>query len=421
MLKDLIQMMLRRRGKKGVVPIKQLEINSLCFDGEARISYSFHVELQSPVKLLAFNKALNPSLEGKGWQIKSRVERGLGWATLRIAYSRGEFAEAKGRVEGGVEDFTLSAYGVRSGRALLKDETIWHPIPAEDLVAWGFRGRLEKYRISAAKSPGCRGRLAAPGYEADEGVFEGEALHRSPGLSAIIASYRVSRTESFEVYSRKGYSRSEVEGIRDLLAEAVTLLSSKGIPAPTHSRAVELWPETDPFAQDNMVALRPEVLRGALRGEGPALYEVYTLLGAQASMAAAPESLSDYWVYESLPEALGMALSVSVGGEALRAAEKRARQLARCVEEYSRKGRLPLLGSGLPRGRVARAAVRCGAPLAFWILASREGVDALWRLVKCTVSEGVYSEAKIARCAGEVNARFAEEVLREGRLLEWLS
>ena len=80
-----------------------------------------------------------------------------------------------------------------------------------------------------------------------------------------------------------------------------------------------------------------------------------------------------------------------------------------------------MLGSGLPRGRVARAAVRCGAPLAYWILASREGVDALWRLVRCTVSGGFYSEGKLARCASEVNARFAEEVLGEGRLLEWLS
>ncbi len=418
-LKLLLKLLRRRGGGATAPPIDYLEVSDLCFDGEGIVSYKFRIRLAGEARVLSFNRMLEPRL-GAGWRVRERVERGLGWATLKAAYPPSPFREAEGEARGGVEDFTLSAYGARRGRAILKDETIWHPVPSDDVVSWGFRGSLRSYRVSASRGPGCRGRMAAPGFEVESGVFEGEATHRSPGLSVVVAPYSVYRVESMEAYARRPLSRAELAAVRDALSLASETLESKRLPAPRPGRIVELWDETDPFAQDNMIALRPRVLRGLASGSGAAEYEAYTLLGAQASMSSSPSSISDYWVYESLPEAVGMALSLTLKGPALEAARERARQLEACVREYSGGRGLPVLGSGLPRTSRARAAVRCAAPLAYWVLASRLGVEALWALIRCILSRPGYSEETAENCARSIDESFASEVLAEGRFERWL-
>lgn len=393
--------------------INYLEVKDLCFSSGI-VSYKFRMTLSGVVEVLSFNKGLKPELEGR-WKYRKSVEKGLGWATLVTARPKQEVGEIVGRVSGRVEDFTLSAYGTRGSRAILKDETIWHAIPGDNLVQWGFRGRIKEYTVNY--KAGCHGLLAAPGsrqgYE-----YAGRAEHRAPGLSVIIGKFNVVSLESTELFSRSRLGRGEASKIVQAVDEASEIFISRGLLKHGFTRIVEIWSETDPFAQDNMLALRSDVVKGFLKGRGEAIYELLGVIGAVVMMEIPPARLDAYWGYESLPEALAMAVAVEVGGDVMRALNDRIAQLSNCVAEYARGG-IPVYGSGIPKGVKQRVAIRCAAPLAFWRLIESGGPDSLWSFIECLRSRAGtgYGEEDLEYCISEADSEISNRVFREGNVL----
>ncbi|BAN89845.1 hypothetical protein [Aeropyrum camini] len=391
--------------------IERLEVSGLTMlRGErgSRIRYSFSLELERPAGVLAFNRGLRASIEGGSWRYRKTVEKGLGWATVNTAYRRVGFREAEGMLEGFVEDFTLSMYGTRGNRAVLKDETLWHPVPSDNLVAWGLRGRLGFYSYSASLEAGLA--LVGPGYEEDEGVFRGRSTHRSPGLSLVIGRFRRIRLPRVEFWVRSGaVARREAAAAWDNIESLATVFEDAGAPLGVIDRVVEVWDETDPFAQDNMIALRSQVFKGAAKGEGPALYEVLVTLGSRAFADSAPRDLGAYWVYENLPEAAAIAASLSIGGPLEEVLRSRAMQLRECLETGV-KGGYRIFGVGMPRSHRQRVIIRCGVPLAFYRLATENSPEALWDIVKCIGGKGVYSEEDAVECVVKVLGEEAGEI-----------
>ncbi|MCE4615490.1 MAG: hypothetical protein F7C09_00285 [Aeropyrum sp.] len=392
--------------------IEHIEVESLCFR-EGRIEYEFSLRLSKPSEILSLNRGLNAQLEGDGWRGRKRVERGLGWATLMVYSKRGGYMEASGRVWGETEDFTLSAYGTRVGRALLKDETIWHPIPSVNLVSWGLSGVVESFLIAGRE---CEGRLVAPGEHRGQEVFEGRFRARHPGVSVIIGPYRRVSLESGEAYLWGGLDRG---GVRSVLGEIDSLSApfmERGLLASRIDRVVEVWDENDPFAQENMIAVRSRVLRGLASGKDEARYEVLVSIASLATASTRLKALDAYWFFESLPEALAMAASQDLEGFE-KVVESRVRQLEGCVRD-TLGGKAPIYGSGLPRGARQRAIIRCGGPLALWRLVESAGPESLWSIVSCVSRAGGYGEEDVRRCIEAESREVSEEVFSKGNLLE---
>ncbi|GBF08731.1 hypothetical protein apy_04560 [Aeropyrum pernix] len=383
--------------------IEELEVGDLTLrrGGErTTVSYSFSIKLEKPTATLAFNKGLKASMRGEGWKYRRTVEKGLGWATVNTASRKEGFREASGLVEGYVEDFTLSMYGTRGDRALLKDETLWHPIPGDNVVAWGLRGRIKSYVYSAKLERGLA--VVGPGYEEGQNVFRGLSTHRSPGLSLVVGRFRRIRLHGAEFWVRsRSLGREEAARAWDNIASLFTVFEEAGAGLGVVDKVVEIWDETDPFAQDNMLALRSQVLRGAARAEGASLYEVLVTLGSKSFADSTPKDLGAYWVYENMPEAAAIAASLTIGGPLEGVLRSRARQLRECLEAGA-KGGYKILGVGIPRGYKQRVIIRCGVPLAFYRLATENSPDSLWEILKCIAGKKVYGEDDALDCIVKV-------------------
>ena len=159
MIRFLRSLLGRPGGPPPGINIEYINIHDLCLDDG--VSYSFEAGFSSSVDAIYINRAMTISLEGVGYRVRAKRESGLGWATLLMASLGGPVREVRGSARGRPEDFTLSLYGVREGRAILKDELIWHPIPSGNLVEWGLRGDVGRFTVEY--NPRCRGVVVAPG------------------------------------------------------------------------------------------------------------------------------------------------------------------------------------------------------------------------------------------------------------------
>jgi hypothetical protein len=394
----------------------ELEVTELSWSLEkGSISYRFRALLPAAGDaVLALNRGLEAKhVEGAStYKVKRSVESDLRWATLTLLILKGAERSVSGFVEGVPEDFTLSRLGVRYGRAVLSSELVWHPVLGRGLATWGTRGHVRRYVIHVASG---KGNVVGPGTLSDteQGpVFEGEPRLRNPGVT-VIGGVHWQEREGMRVATARpekvGFqeARSMLETLNKAFGEVGELLEA---PAPRYRVAALVWDDIEPFACDDMLALRLSVARALARGNQLALYEAVYTASVHMVYNSPLESIRDYWLYETLPGVLSLyVLATGFGGEAVEAARSR---LSQCVEAAGGSRKLPAPASiSVPKNPRQHASVSCLAPLLLWNTVGARNLETLGSLVGCILKRGSVSESSFEACVEELVGSMAARVM----------
>jgi hypothetical protein len=429
----------RRKGARQELRLERLEVKNLKIDVEnENISYDFSVTFRpaSERVVLAFNKELRVEDVSSSHGLRRRfsrvaTEKDLGWAQVRILGvllrkdAVGERVEIKGHVWGSPEDFTLSRLGVRFGRAVLKDELIWHPVIGMNLVSWAMRGRVESYSIEAVKVEGRR--IIAPGSEdeRDDSIeFDGRALLREPGVSVVVGDFRASERGG-ETYYTLYSARSSLEDAEEALSISNSLWdeASSLLGAGRHSyrKVVVAWNDVDPFVSHDLVVLRDRAVKGVRSRDPNSLYEVAYLVSSHVLSGTYLKDISDYWIYEALQHLTALYLLEGVGAEGV--VEEVLSSFRKCMDVNLKKFKsLPPLASivGVPKDMRRRVTIQCKGPLVLWGVSKFGGTGAVRRLLRCLIEERGYDIDVLRQCLekalGGEAGEFYERYVRGGEV-----
>jgi len=404
----------RRKSVEAPPEIQELVITGLRWDLETgSISYRFTVR-PSPV-MDEFVVSVNPKLDyaevetaGK-YRVRTVVEGDLRWARLRTLRVRGASGSISASVTGAPEDFTLSRLGVRYKRAYLKDELVWHPIIGDRLATWGTRGHIRRYKVNVAMD-----RAIGPGEITDEPeglTFEGEPRLRNPGITIIGGLGLYGRRDWLIAVPQNvepdiGYSA--LEAVRELVDSVSTGLEAD---IPEYTSIALIWNDVDPVAYDNLIGLRAAVGKALVKRNPLALHETLHLVSVHIVYNSPLTSLSDYWLYETLPQALALYAMKKIGSsEALTHALTR---LAECLEAVGGYDSVP--GPArvtMPKSKRHHASISCKGPLLLWReVGEKSGYEDLASLIDCVINRGVTS-GNMRQCSEEVLGEKAADNLQ---------
>jgi hypothetical protein len=379
-----------------------LSVHSLSWDvAKGTISYSFRLEVKHSDAIVSLNRGLEVS-SVKGCsrvRIRKHVESDLGWATLTVLELRGVKGYVEASVAGSPEDFTLSRLGVRFGRVLLKDELVWHPIPSKHLVSWGTRGHVVSFKIHVKAKPS---RVVAPGSveQVEDGtLFAGRPRTRTPGITVVgdvdvsdYKEFRIARPPSCPVsVSEAGRL---LEYMNTVAAEVASTLSR---PAPSYRTVLVLWDDVDPFTCDDLAAIRASVARSVAKRSAHALHELFHVAAVHLTYNSRLDSLTDYWLYETIPGTLALYILWRYGRDLIEPAKRR---LEECLAAVGKDVPPPAKVS-IPRRPRDHASISRLGPLMLWRLAELYGVEALEAVLSCTLAQNI-SSARFRSCLDEV-------------------
>ena len=408
-------MILKRRPKTPLT-ISELRVEDLSWNiSTGEVSYAFELRVdEAPDRL---EVSVNPKMDYisvtgfKKPRKRTVVEKDLGWARLRVLYLDRPSQPIRGYVSGQPEDFTLSRLGVRFGRALLKDELIWHPILGTRLASWGLMGHIREYYIHV-NDP----KAVGPGsvdYTEDGVVFRGRTGLRSPGITIIGGLETAVRGNHLIAYMRSLEPKLGSQVLELVNEISSTIGDSVGVDTPTYNTIALMWNDVDPLACDNMIALRAAAAKALIKGNPQALHEAAHVVSVQVVYNKRLRNLGDYWLYEALPHTLALYVLRKVGGrEVLDDAITRFRS---CVEVMGGYDALPNPAKiRMPKSRKHHVAIYCKAPLVLWDkIAGSRGVETLASLLECVLSSDISAD-RLEECLREsIGEREAHELINK--------
>ncbi|MET1102086.1 MAG: hypothetical protein ABWW69_06405 [Pyrodictiaceae archaeon] len=396
------------------IVIGSIEISELSWDIEkGLISYNFSIK-RPPRPIIAVNRKLSLTLNiGGKYRVRSVVERDLGWATLNAVYLRKTTNTIEGFVKGSPEDFTLSRLGVRYGRALLKDELIWHPICEDHLATWGLRGHIAEYVITI--DPRMKNYIV-PGEEAGggrENIFRGKPELRLPGLTVIGGLQRVERkdyTYGVHTFLDLDYAEKALLIIREKIVPTVSDILNTKI-APNYKKLVALWDDIEPLASDDLIGLRKSVMKSLAKNNPKAFHETIYMVSTHLIYNTILSRVEDYWLLEALPQVASLlALDSIIGLEAVKEALK---TLKDCIG-YGGGLKIPSIASlKVPKSLAQRIAASCKAPLVLWEIKKRAGTEGLEDLLRCMLNRDYYNYEVFEDCLREILGDNADAYIKE--------
>lgn len=400
-----------RRKEVGPLVIERMEVEGLRWNiGKGVIEYRFKVRTGNGDLVLSINPGLEFSEVFGAERVASRivVEKDYGWARLRVLRARRAGGSVGARVHGSPVDFTLSRLGVRYGRALLRDELLWHPILGDKLATWGTRGHIASYNVHVAHKSVVGPRVPE---EVEDGVvFRGEPELRMPGVTVIGGLRVVTRGDSVAAVPPGNDSSIALRVLEWTNEASTTVAEDLGVKAPSYEVAALIWDDVEPFVSDKLLAVRNSVTAPLLRRNSSAVHEILHLISIHIVYNRRLESLNDYWLYEVLPHVLALYAIHRVAPTALEGA---LGTLRKCVESFGGPELLPGPATVIvPKSQKHHASLACKAPLIFWYIAEKRGVEALSALLACMLSENITVDL-LRKCLQDVLGVHAEEFIRK--------
>lgn len=408
--------MILRRRLETPLTISELRVENLSWNlSTGEVSYAFELRVdEAPDRL---EVSVNPKMDYisvmglRKPKKRTVVERDLGWARLRVLYLDRPSQPVRGYVSGQPEDFTLSRLGIRFGRALLKDELIWHPILGTRLASWGLMGHIREYYIHVTDP-----KTVGPGsvdYTEDGVVFRGRTGLRSPGITIMGGLETVVRGDHLIAYT-KSLGPKLGSQVLELVNKISNIIrDSVGVETPTYNTIALMWNDVDPLACDNMIALRAAVAKALVKGNPQALHEAAHVVSVQVVYNRRLRNLGDYWLYEALPHTLALYVLREIGGkEALDDAITRFRS---CVEALGGYDALPNPAKiKMPKSKKQHVAIHCKAPLILWDkIAGSRGAETLASLLECMLSDDI-SASRLEGCLREsIGEKEAHELINK--------
>ncbi len=391
----------RRKQKRHPLVIQRLEVENLHWSlEEGSIGYRFRLWAESTDRLLiAVNHKLEFSSASGASKTSTRVvvEKDYGWARLKLLVAQKPRDYVEAYVSGVPEDFTLSRLGVRFGRALLRDELLWHPVLGDRLATWGTRGHIASYYVHVTQRDAVG--PCVPQEVEDGLVFSNTPRLRSPGLT-FIGGLRVEATGDTVVATLPGHDTVLARRILEWANDVATGIGEAlNVKTPKYSVAALVWNDVEPFASDELIALRHGIAAPLMHGNSDALHEATHLISVHTVYNNSLGDLNDYWLYEVLPHVLALYTLSRIAPNALDGA---LNTLKKCLAITGDPKSLPGPATiTVPRSQKHHVTLSCKAPLVFWHIAEVKGAEQLASLLSCVLSSSIGME-RLRECLIEI-------------------